>query len=183
MSYMVPGRPAVGGCPCGCCPGGPGCCSVERCNLNCPARQHASSPSPQTTATEPHLTLFSSCLLSKWGFNDGNDPDVWLDYCETHGIDYNALDFPLAALVRKHLLPALEQTVTVCDIETSHNPIRVEAIDGKDIIDLWHQSMAATDGLLTPDHVDVPMADVLRLALDEACLAEPPPLSPPLPLA
>ncbi|WP_406143744.1 hypothetical protein [Streptomyces anulatus] len=122
--------------------------------------------------TEPTLTLFSCDLLSKWGFNDGDDPEWWLDWCETQGIDYNAFDFPWAALVRKHLVPAIEQDVTVVDIETIHNPIRVETVDGIDVSEAWHGRVEAPT--LTPEYVDVPVAEVLRLALAEAGLTEPP---------
>jgi hypothetical protein len=111
---------------------------------------------------EPVLTLFSSSLLSKWGFNDGNDPDDWLDYCEAHGIDYNAVDFPLVALVRQHLLPVLDQDVTVVEIETSHNPIRAELVDGIDVTEAWYGR--APEPTLTPEYVDVPLSVVAELA-------------------
>lgn len=130
--------------------------------------------------TEPHLTLLSSSVLSKWGFNDGNDPDDWLDYCEVRGIDYNALDFPLVALVRRHLLPRIEQPITVVEVETSHNPIRAETVNGQDMTETWFGR--APEPTLTPESVDVPMSDVLVLALAEAGLTEPPRFTPPLPL-
>ncbi|MEV0470223.1 hypothetical protein [Streptomyces prunicolor] len=131
--------------------------------------------------TGPHLTLFSADLLSKWGFNDGDTPDAWLDYCEAHHVDYNKVDYPLTALVRRHLVPVLDQAVTVCDIETSHNPIRVDTIDGRDVTHLWHGGRSTNaEALLTPEHVDVPLSDVLRLALAEAGLAEPPRYAPTL---
>lgn len=129
---------------------------------------------------EPHLTLFSASLLSKWGFNDGDDPEDWLDYCEAHGVDYNALDFPLVALVRRYLLPRIQQPITVVEIETSHNPIRAETVDGQDMTEVWHNR--APEPELTPQAVDVPMADVLQLALAEAGLTDPPRSTPPLPL-
>ncbi len=121
---------------------------------------------------EPQLTLFSRCLLSKWGFNDGEAPDQWYDYCEARGVDYSKLDFPLVQVVRRYLVPKLEQAVTVVDIETSHNPIRVETIDGQDVTETWYGRAPAPT--LTPEFVDVPMADVLQLALAESNLAEPP---------
>ncbi|MER6098351.1 hypothetical protein ABT154_21335 [Streptomyces sp. NPDC001728] len=130
--------------------------------------------------TESHLTLFSSSLLSKWGFNDGDDPDAWLDWCEGQGIDYNALPFPLIPLVRTHLLPRIEQAVSLVEVETSHNPIRVETVDGVDVTEVWYGRAPAPT--LTPDHVNVPMAEALSLALAEAGLTEPPRFDPPLPL-
>ncbi|MEU1302800.1 hypothetical protein ACWEQC_21300 [Streptomyces shenzhenensis] len=111
---------------------------------------------------EPHLTLFSSCLLSKWGFNDGCDPDDWLDYCEANGIDYNAVDFPLVPLVRRYLLPVLDQDVTTVEIETNHNPIRAEKVDGVDVTEVWFGRAPAPP--LTPEYVDVPMSEVAKLA-------------------
>lgn len=107
------------------------------------------------------VTLFSADLLSKWGFNDGAAPDDWLDYCEANGIDYNEVNFPLVQLVRRYLLPKIEQAVTVVDIETSHNPIRVETVDGVDVTEVWHGR--APEPTLTPESVEVPMSEVARL--------------------
>ncbi|MFF2652605.1 hypothetical protein [Streptomyces sp. NPDC058045] len=119
-----------------------------------------------TGATEPYLTLDSGGLLSKWGFNDGDPPDVWLDYCAAHGIDDTEVAFPLVELVRTFLLPRIEQTVTVVEIGTAHNPIRVDTVDGVDVTEVWFGRAPAP--LLTPDEVDVPMTEVLRLALAKA---------------
>ncbi|MER7967688.1 hypothetical protein ABTX35_01495 [Streptomyces sp. NPDC096080] len=130
------------------------------------------------TEPAPALTLFSADLLSKWGFNDGCEPDDWLDYCDANGIDHAALDFPLAALVRAHLAPALDQAVMLIDVETSHNPIRAEQVDGVDVTQAWADRAPAP--VLTPEAVDVPMDDVLRLALASAGLATPPRYTPPL---
>lgn len=110
--------------------------------------------------SEPTITLFSWCLLSKWGFNDGDAPDQWLDYCEAQGVE--RLEFPLIDLVRRHLLPVIEQAVTAVEIETSHNPIRVETVDGVDVSEAWYGR--APTPTLTPEYVDVPMSEVLRLA-------------------
>ncbi|MEU1044011.1 hypothetical protein ABZ400_02490 [Streptomyces sp. NPDC005897] len=114
---------------------------------------------------EPRITLLSADLLSKWGFNDGDDPDDWLDYCEANGIDYNAVDFPLAQLVHRHLLPALDQTVTVVEMDTIHNPIRADKVDGQDVTgDVWYGREPAPT--LTPEYVTIPMSEVARLALE-----------------
>lgn len=113
-------------------------------------------------AASPRATLFSADLLSKWGFNDGDDPEVWLDYCEANGIDYNTVDFPLVELVRRYLLPALDQDVTVVEIETIHNPIRAETVDGIDVTEAWMGS--TPEPHLTPERVDVPLVDAARIA-------------------
>lgn len=112
--------------------------------------------------SEPHLTLFSCDLLSKWGFNDGDDPESWLDYCDAHGIDYNEVEFPLVDLVRRFLLPRIEQTITVVEVETCHNPIRAETVDGIDVTEAWFGR--ALEPALTPERVDVPMSEVVRIA-------------------
>lgn len=110
----------------------------------------------------PTLTLYSDGLLSKFGFNDGDDPEEWLEYCEANGIDYNEVDFPLVQLVRQYLLPALDQHVTVYEIETAHNPIRALTVDG---IDLRGEDTIHGDPIdLTPESVTIPMAEVARLA-------------------
>lgn len=114
-------------------------------------------------SAEPAVTLVSECLLSKWGFNDGADDEAWLDWCEDNGIDYNAVDYPLIELVKTYLIPALDQAVTVSVIETSHNPIRVETVDGVDVTEQWYDARPPTTRL-TPEYVDVPMSEVLRLA-------------------
>jgi hypothetical protein len=116
-----------------------------------------------------HLTLWSGDLLSKWGFNDGDKPDNLIDWLEADGIDYVSLRWRpvLQRLVREHLLPRLDQDVVVYDIETSHNPIRAESVDGVRI-----DSCADNDHIvLTPDHVDVPYVDVL--AAVRAGMADP----------
>ncbi|MFE3248421.1 hypothetical protein [Streptomyces sp. NPDC059209] len=123
--------------------------------------------------TEPTMTLFSSDLLSKWGFNDGDIPEPWLHWCETQGVDPNAFAFPWAALVRKHLVPAIEQDVTVVEILTVHNPIRAQTVDGIDMTQSWRGGGGVAP-TLTPELVEVPMAEVLRLALEEAGLSEAP---------
>ncbi|MEU0667176.1 hypothetical protein ABZ508_02635 [Streptomyces lavendulocolor] len=124
-------------------------------------------------STQPHVTLFSADLLSKWGFNDGDEPDQWMNYCDNLGIAWEKLEYPLVALVKKYLIPALEQDVTVCEIETCHNPIRVETVNSVDVTELWRTSAQHAPSL-SPEFVNVPMADVLRLALQEAGLTTPP---------
>lgn len=113
-------------------------------------------------AAEPVITLFSSGLLSKWGFGDGNDPDEWWDYCEANGIDPARADFPLEEIVRRHLVPKLDQAVTVVHIETSHNPIRAQTVDGVDVTEVW--SGRAPEPALTPEYVQVSLGEAVKIA-------------------
>lgn len=116
--------------------------------------------------SDPTLWLSSSCLLSKYGFNDGDEPDAWLDWCDEQGIDYNAWPWHhvLRRLVREHLVPKLDQHVEVYDIDTIHNPIRALTVDGVSIDDLADHP----DGMLTPDGVEVAYSEVLRTAREES---------------
>lgn len=108
------------------------------------------------------LTLRSECLLSKWGFGDGHEPDELLDELDERDIpypeDWHAV---LRTLVTQHLVPALDQDVEVVEIETNHNPIRARTVDGVDVEDQWYEVDATTR--LTPDHVDVPIDRVIDL--------------------
>lgn len=114
---------------------------------------------------EPKLMLWSKGLLSKWGFADGDEPDSWLDWCDEQGIDYNAWDWRtvLRRLVREHLAPKLTQHVEMVDVETIHNPIRANTVDGVEID--WYTDQSIT---LTPDHVEIPFSEVLRVAREVA---------------
>lgn len=108
------------------------------------------------------LRLSSSSLLSKWGFQDGDEPEMVYDYCEAHGIDYSRLDWhaTLIKLVRTYLLPALDQDVEVYEVITIHNPIRAEAVDG---VRTWSEVEIHASGVsLTPEYVDVPMDQVAQ---------------------
>lgn len=116
-------------------------------------------------AGEPTLYLASDGLLNKWGFNDGDEPDALLDYCEEHGIPYPTLDgwkTTLRALVRERLVPALDQEVELVDVETCHNPIRARTVDGVDVTEHWTRDLPGCP-TLTPDGVEIPIADVVRM--------------------
>lgn len=115
---------------------------------------------------EPTTTLFSSGLLSKWGFNDGDPPPEWDDYLEEQGHDREAFEFPLVALVLTYLIPEVSRhhTVEVCEIDTHHNPIRVERVDGVEI-----DPTVLNDGIvLHPEWVEVPLSAALTIAVGQA---------------
>jgi hypothetical protein len=106
------------------------------------------------------VILLSEGLLSKWGFGDGDILDDFVDWTEDNGYprpaDEHAL---LRTLVRTHLLPALHQRVEAIDIETIHNPIRAEYVDGVDVVECWANRQPKP--ALTPDHVKVSYAEIL----------------------
>jgi hypothetical protein len=122
----------------------------------------------------PTLTLHSWSLLSKFGFNDGDVPDEILDYMFEAGVNPRETPWDwhdaLRAMVRKHLLPALAaegHEVEVYDIDTAHNPIRADKIDGV-VVDSLDRDQWPT---LTPEYVTVEWADVahaLGAQIDEA---------------
>lgn len=109
------------------------------------------------------LTLFSDGLLSKWGFWDGDMPDHVWDYCAAEGLTSVDWHATLRRLVRNYLVPALDQSVEVVDIETIHNPVRASKVDGADVEDEWYLE---TTTRLTPECVTVTIEQV-RAAIDE----------------
>lgn len=105
------------------------------------------------------LVLRSDGLLSKWGFNDGDEPDWILDILDEHGLDHpEDWHEVLWRLVNEHLLPALDQRVELVRIETNHNPVRASTLNGEDVSELW-TSGATT--CLTPKSITVPLGTVL----------------------
>ncbi|WP_149180024.1 hypothetical protein [Streptomyces sp. TRM49041] len=132
---------------------------------------------------EPVITLRSDDLFSKFGFNDGARPDGWEEYVASRGFDPDEVRFPLLALVRRYLVPALDQEVTVMDTGSFHNPARAATVDGVDFSDRRHEEYSGVK--LTPETVTVPLSAVLELAREEQGLTEPPgpPRSPRCPWA
>ena len=126
----------------------------------------------QTAGSSPTVSVFTVGLLSKWGFSDGDvlDGVLW-----DHGYglawkhepdDHEGLDFDHRVLVRvvqEFVLPQIEQNVEVYTVGTIHNPIRAAAVDGVEV-----DATAASTLALTPDYVNVPLSEVLRIAAEEA---------------
>lgn len=121
---------------------------------------------PRPADPAPPITLFSDGLLSKWGFNDGDAPEAWLDYCDENGIDLPPASWHpiLRELVKRYLLPVLDQDVTIAYIGTSHNPVRARMVDGTQVEQYWRDHEGAVR--LTPECVEIPMAEVARVAAE-----------------
>jgi hypothetical protein len=123
---------------------------------------------------KPSVYLSADCLMSKWGFNDGDEPDNLLDYWIDHPgevwfpeshLDWDGV---LRLLVRRHLVPAIEQaghTVEVYDIETAHNPVRARVIDGIEIDDYHGHGNPEVDVAVSVPYEDV-MAAVREVMTD-----------------
>jgi hypothetical protein len=119
-------------------------------------------------AEEPALVLWADDLYSKWGFGDGDLPDAleeWLDD-ERQGLawfDRNAWHSVLIRLVQTFLIPRLDQAVTVCLVDTLHNPIRAASVDGREVTRQDHLDDGGAAPKLRPDRVVIPYSEVLRV--------------------
>lgn len=85
--------------------------------------------------SEPMFLLDAESLMSKWGFGDGDAlSDWWWDNFD-EDCPFNADDL-LYALVVEYLMPKLRAagwTVELCRIETTHNPVRAERLNGREV--------------------------------------------------
>lgn len=111
------------------------------------------------------LILGGASLCSKWGFNDGNSPEDLPDDLLTE-VDWHHV---LRTLVRSHLVPAIKAagySITVYDIDTAHNPIRADMINGIEI-DHYDSGGAAQVALMEqlPD-VTVSLVDIVAATED-----------------
>ena len=112
------------------------------------------------------MYLFARDLLSKNGFNNGEPPDEWYEYCEQAGLappGGGYPRFPLAAAIRTFLLPCLLQTVQVTELSTAHNPVRALSVDGTDVTSWWYAENRSGAPQFTPAYVEVSMRQVARL--------------------
>lgn len=97
------------------------------------------------------IEFYPDGLLHKFGFGDG---DMLYDLIEEHdlGVDHQEL---LIAVVERLVVPRLDQEVETYTLPSLHNPIRAGTIDG--------EKADAFDSI-TPEVVEVPVADVIRIA-------------------
>jgi hypothetical protein len=124
--------------------------------------------------TGPALLLSAASLLSKHGFNDGDMPDEFLDWCDQHGhdealyVDWHAV---LVLMVRERLLPAIDAEIDLAEISTSHNPIRARRWNGQNVEPAWSSPVSGVDLPLVV-RVRVPYGDALGFV--HRVLAAPP---------
>lgn len=118
------------------------------------------------------LTLYSTGLLSKWGFMDGDVVDDWI-YDNGLWEKYKDIDDHkiLEELVGKYLLPKLNHKVSTCFVGTNHNPVRADSIDHK-LYGNWYED-DEWENKLKPESVIIPSNKVVLLldkALDKAII-------------
>lgn len=116
-----------------------------------------------TTSEPPPLHLDAEGLMSKWGFGDGDAfDDWWWDTFDTNP-PVNSDDI-LHALIVEYLMSALAAAGhrgELTRIGTSHNPIRLETLDGAEVD---HYSPA--------DHFDPPICVTITRAQVEQITAK-----------
>lgn len=139
------------------------------------------------------LILFTDGLLSKWGFDDGDpfDPvyewfheqhgDSLMNHCDCPTFDLGVDDRELLVeLVKRHVLPVLDQRLEVEVIGTIHNPIRACSIDGVPVPDEVHYGQMEAPAAITPDALAVSYEQIVALAAElavgvaDASASEPP---------
>jgi hypothetical protein len=82
--------------------------------------------------SDHNFLMDAESLCSKWGFGDGDAFDDW--WWDTYDEDAPAnSDDILHALVLEYLVPAMRAAnwfPVLCRIETIHNPVRAESLNG-----------------------------------------------------
>lgn len=111
---------------------------------------------PETPET---VQFNSDCLLSKWGFGDGD----MLDWLYAHNEQYDP-HATLIECVERKLLPALKQKVELRVIMCIHNPCRAGTVDGVDVSGLWYDSSRKLDEPLSPEWIVMSGVEILEIA-------------------
>jgi hypothetical protein len=129
----------------------------SRTLVTSPALISAETGQKHSHALPSMITLRSSSLLSRWGFED-NELFAWVEYFGP--FDPSTV---LCAVVLQYLMPTLKQKVEIGFFPFGHNPVCAITVDGKDVTDL-HRMGGNHEGMLTPESVEVSGAEVLALA-------------------
>ncbi len=117
------------------------------------------------------LTLESRELCSKWGFNDGDEPDWVAD------IFYDGKDptrywrRTLARLAETYLIPKILGQVETYFIHTIHNPIRMRSYNGEEV-DCFggkNEFVPNVSVVVSPRIIVETVVDVIRDKNDPRC--------------
>lgn len=107
------------------------------------------------------IRFYTSGLLSKWGFKDG---DILSEECDSILFGKDSEHKLLDLIVREKILPALKHEVTYIFVETNHNPCRVQTVDG--ILVDWYSE--EYHPLLTPAYIELTEQEIIDLDLKHA---------------
>ena len=95
------------------------------------------------------IELYPEGLLHKFG-----DGDMFYDLIEEHDLGFDHQEM-LIAVVERLVVPQLDQEEETYTPSSLHNPIRADTIDGE---------RADMSSSITPDFVEVPVADIIQIA-------------------
>lgn len=112
------------------------------------------------------MRFYTSGLLSKWGFKDGDilDDLLWdSGLCGTGklGDDSELQEHDvLTKIIQDYVLPKITDDVKTCRIMTIHNPIRAEFVNGVSVE--WTNSKQEIK--INPEFVEVPDELIIQVA-------------------
>lgn len=118
---------------------------------------------------EGNVSISSHELFSKWGFNNGSfddflDPVMLDDDTNTSTMETSFH----VAMVKKYLMPAINTPITVREMSTSHNPIRITSVDGHDLDtdSVWRDLEFRPENVLDETEVNIPIRTYLEEAIE-----------------
>jgi hypothetical protein len=105
--------------------------------------------------------MYADDLLSKWGFEDGDRlSDFMYDNKSEFEDKVNGHEL-LEELVKRYLLPLLKDKVEIYFIQTIHNPVRAEMINGRYYRNHYEHD---DDGLLGDVSVELTLDEIEAVA-------------------
>ncbi len=111
------------------------------------------------------MIIFTNGLLSKWGFNDGSPWESASGAVQDAIFERLTYEQQIALftdVLKKHVLPKLDQKVEEMAIGMGHNNWRARIIDGRDVHELWCET-SRTEDFLSPASIEVPDAVILDM--------------------
>lgn len=105
------------------------------------------------------MIFYTEALLSKWGFDDGDLLGEML--LEKLGEDYFKLDQKeiLFEVVRDHIVPKISNNIEIYYINTCHNPVRADKVDGIRVNDTGDNDIS-----IVPEKIEVEDNIILEIA-------------------
>ena len=109
------------------------------------------------------FVMYADDLLSKWGFGDG---DRLSDFLYENNAEYACKvgnHKLLEELVKRFLLPKLDKKVEIFFIQSIHNPVRVEMINGEYYTNHYKSD---DNGLLGDVSVELTIEEIMAVIRD-----------------